>query len=252
MSGGFNYPHDADGLLDGLVLSVRWFDDGNNRGKLHVCKECHRSLSIRKIPEAALANGFWVSHMPSKFDGATVIEPAAAYAVRVKGHVIALKSKKIRNVPGSAQRSLRGTSVFYASDSCSVAQELPLAATGLMDMISTVLAGKGKPTESQLKRLLGARKHMVRDLIDYMQDKDANLVNDFSLARKATMSEANLDAYPCDGGVPPEILKACLNPRDPNNLRRRAASLYTNDRRENEAIDDDDDDSDDDDSEGCV
>jgi hypothetical protein len=177
-----------------------------------------------------------------------VIERAAAYAVRVKCHVIALESRKIRNIPGSAQHSVRGTSVFYASDSCSVGQELPLAATGLLDMISMVLARKGKPTESQLKRLLGARKHVVRDLIDYMQDKDANLVNCFRFARKASICEVNLDTYPCDGGVPPDILKACLNPRDPNNLSRTAASSNTNDRRENEAIDDDDDD----DNEGCV
>ena len=140
--------------------------------------------------------------------------------------------------------------MFYASDSCSVGKELPLAATGLLDMITIVLAGKGKPTGSQLKRLLGARKHMVRDLVEYMQDRDANLVSGFTLGREASMSEANLDTYPCDGGVPPELLKACLNLRDQNNLRRKAASSYTNDRREDEEIDDDDDD--DDDNSGAV
>ena len=47
---------------------------------------------------------------------------------------------------------------------------------------------------------------MVRDLIAYTQDKDGNLVNGFTLARKASMSEANLKTYPCDGSVPPELL----------------------------------------------
>ncbi|CAN0374169.1 unnamed protein product [Laminaria digitata] len=96
MSFFYNYPHDPDGFLDGLVLTVHGFDEENNRGKLHVCKVCHRSLSNRKFPEAALANGFGVGDMPSKVDGATVIERAAAYAVRVKGHVIAQESRKIR------------------------------------------------------------------------------------------------------------------------------------------------------------
>ena len=125
---------------------------------------------------------------------------------------------------------------------------MPLAATGLLDMIAIVLAGKRKPTESQPKRLLGARKNMLRDLIDYTQDKYGNVVNGFTLARKASMSKANLETYPCDGSVPPELLDGCLNPRDPNNLRRRAASSYTNDRREEEATNDDDDDI----EEGCV
>lgn len=197
------------------------FDEKNNRGKLHVCKDCHKFLISRIIPEAALAKGFWVGNMPSKFDGATVIERAAAYAVHVKGHVIALKSRKVRNIAGSAQRSLQGTSVFYASNSCSVGKKLPLAATGVLDILTVVLAGKGKPTGSQLERLLGARKHMVRGLTEYMQDKDANLASGFTLAREASMSEANLDIYPCDGGVPPELLKACLNPRDPNTPKSR-------------------------------
>ena len=87
----------------------------------------------------------------------------------MKGHVIALKSRKVRNIPGSAQLSLRGTFVFDTNDSCSVGQEFPLAVTGWLDMLTIVLSGKNKPTASQLKRLLGARKHMVRDLIEYKQ-----------------------------------------------------------------------------------
>ena len=66
------YPNEPGGLLDGLVLSIRGFskEDG---GKLHVCKDCYNSSSQNKIPEKALANGFWVGDMPRKFDGATVV-----------------------------------------------------------------------------------------------------------------------------------------------------------------------------------
>ena len=81
---------------------------------------------------------------------------------------------------------------------------------------------------------------MVRDLIAHTQDKDGNLVNGFTLVRKASMSEANLENYLCDRSVPPELLDRCLNQRDPNNPRRRAASSYTNERREEEATNDDD------------
>ena len=91
-------------------------------------------------------NVFFVGEMPRTFDGATVVERAAACAVRVKGHVITPESRKVCNISGSGQRVLRGTSMFFASDSCFVGEELPLSATVLLDMITIVLAGKRKPT----------------------------------------------------------------------------------------------------------
>ena len=146
MSSCRNYPHDSDRSLDGLVFSVYDFDEDINRGELHVCKDCHRCLLNRKISVAALMNGFWVAEIPRKFQGATVVERAAACAVRVKGPVITPESREVRNISGSAQRVLRVTSMFFASDSCSVGEELPLAATVLLDMITVVLAEKRKPT----------------------------------------------------------------------------------------------------------
>ena len=74
---------------------------------------------------------------------------ASAYVVRVKGHLIAVGSRKVDNIPGSTQRPLQGTSVFYTNDSCSVRQELPLTATGWFDTFTIELAGKNKPTASQ-------------------------------------------------------------------------------------------------------
>ncbi|CAN0546201.1 unnamed protein product, partial [Laminaria digitata] len=38
---------------------------------MHVCDECFRSLTVVRIPEAALATGVWVGKLPAKFDSAT-------------------------------------------------------------------------------------------------------------------------------------------------------------------------------------
>ncbi|CAN0489522.1 unnamed protein product, partial [Laminaria digitata] len=38
---------------------------------MHVCDECFRSLKVDRIPEVALAIGFWVGKLPAKFDNAT-------------------------------------------------------------------------------------------------------------------------------------------------------------------------------------
>ncbi|CAN0076546.1 unnamed protein product, partial [Ectocarpus sp. 13 AM-2016] len=147
--------------------------------KIHVCDECYRSLARNILPDAALANGFWVGTLPDELQKATFVERAAAYPIRTKGHVVALESRRVNNIPGTAKRSMRGTSVFYANNSSSVATELPLAATGLLDMITVVLAGKKKPKTSDLGRLLGARKSMIRDISTTCSTKKRNLSSGF-------------------------------------------------------------------------
>ncbi|CAN0022133.1 unnamed protein product, partial [Ectocarpus sp. 6 AP-2014] len=174
--------------------------------KIHVCDECYRSLAKNKLPDAALANGFWVGTLPDELQKATFVERAAAYPLRTKGHVVALESRQVNNIPGTAKRCMRGTSVFYANNSSSVANELPLAATGLLDMITVVLAGKKKPKPSDLGRLLGARKSMIRAIIDYTLDKEDKLVVGFPVAKSLPLSEENLDSYSEDGSIPKVLL----------------------------------------------
>lgn len=55
--------------------------------------------------------------------------------------------------------------MFYLNDSCLVADKLPVAVAALLDMFTVILVGNHKPTKSQLAKLLGARKGMVRDLV---------------------------------------------------------------------------------------
>lgn len=175
MASFVGYPNDPDRLLDGLVLDRHGFEE-QHPFRMRVCTECFRSLRKNRIPDASLANGFYVGVLPTHLQGATRVEKAAAFPVRVKGHVVALKSRKVKGVSGSAQRCLRGISVFYTSDTLSVAQVLPLAATGLLDMITVVLVGKTKPTAGQLKKYLGARKEMVRNWVNHVMDRDRTLI----------------------------------------------------------------------------
>ncbi|CAB1106336.1 unnamed protein product [Ectocarpus sp. CCAP 1310/34] len=167
------------------------------------------------------------SEEPYKIHKATFVERAAAYPIRTKGHVVALESRRVNNIPGTAKRSMRGTSVFYANNSSSVATELPLAATGLLDMITVVLAGKKKPKTSDLGRLLGARKSMIRDIIDYMLDKEEKLVVGFPLGKSLPISEENLDSYSENGAIPKVLLDSILTSNDPLNVHARVSSTYT-------------------------
>lgn len=94
-------------------------------------------------------------------------------------------------------------------------------------MITVVLAGKKKPTKpSDLGRLLGARKSMIRDIIDCMVDKDDQLVVGFPLAKSVPVGEENLDPYCENGAVPKVFLDSILTSDDPLNVRARASSSH--------------------------
>ena len=104
-------------------------------------------------------------------------------------------------------------SVFYANNSSSVGKELPLAAADLLDMITVVFAGKKKPKVGELGRLLGARKTMIYDTIQYMQSND--LIVGFPIARRLPFNRetGNLNTFPA-GGIPTEFAEAILDPGD--------------------------------------
>ena len=72
-----SYPNDDGRLLDGFLVlfSVHGFEEAEPR-KMHVCDECFRSLKVDRIPEVALAIGFWVGKLPAQFDNATKSPPS--------------------------------------------------------------------------------------------------------------------------------------------------------------------------------
>lgn len=120
-------------------------------------------------------------------------------------------------------------SVFYANNSSSVGKELPLAAADLLDMITVVFAGKKKPKVGELGRLLGARKTMIYDTIQYMQSND--LIVGFPIARRLPFNRENLNTFPA-GGIPKELAEAILDPGDELGSRAQVSSSYTRDRDE--------------------
>ena len=119
--------------------------------------------------------------------------------------------------------------MFYANNSSSVGKELPLAAADLLDMTTVVLAGKKKPKVGELGRLLGARKTMIHDIIQYMRSND--LIVGFPIARRLPFNRENLNTFPA-GGIPKELAEAILDPGDELGSRAQVSSSYTRDRDE--------------------
>lgn len=197
----FNYPGDSQKLLDGLVLEREGFET-NAPHRLRVCSTCLDDLRENKLPKAAKANGFFLGDFPEELQDASWVEMMAASPVRMSGTVVALEEFKVGRLSGSAKTLMRGTFTFYLHNAYAIGRELPACDIDIAGSFACALVGT-KPTLDQLRRLFGARRCMVRALLDFQLDKDNTLVGVHKLAREAQQSEANLRTY-ADGRVYPK------------------------------------------------
>lgn len=226
----FNYPGDDGNLLDGHVLARQGFETD---GRLSVCVECLNSLL--KVPEAALANGLWLGDFPEHLRCATFVEMIAASPVRISGMVLALDELRVGNVGGSAKSLMRGTFTFYMQDAYGVQLRLPACDTDIAGSFTCALVG-AKPSVAQLRKLFGARRKMVEDLLAFQLDTGNYLVGVHQLARDAQLSKANLDTYMDDGFIPQAILDAMIPVKDTTNSYANARSTHAHGNREPENV----------------
>ncbi|CAB1107609.1 unnamed protein product [Ectocarpus sp. CCAP 1310/34] len=226
----FNYPGDHRNVLDGHVLARQGFQPDAPH-HLRVCQECLNSLLKDKMPEAALANGLWLGDFPDHLRGATFVEMMAASPVRISGMVLALDELKVGNVRGSAKSLMRGTFTFYMQDAYGVQLRLPACDTDIAGSFTCALVG-AKPSVGQLRKLFGARRKMVEDLLAFQLDKDNQLVGVHQLAQEAQLSAENLDTYKDDGSIPKAIFDALLPVNDSTNAYANARSTHAHGNRE--------------------
>ncbi|CAM9426732.1 unnamed protein product, partial [Laminaria digitata] len=158
---------------------------------LNVCTECFNDLRKDIMPRAALANGLWLGDLPEHLSNATFVEMAAASAVWINGMVLALDELKVGQVPGSAKSVMRGTFTFYYQDAYGVQLKLPACDSDVAGSFTCALVGS-RPTDAQLRRLLGARRSMVESLLAFQQDRNNELAGKHILARQAQISPENL------------------------------------------------------------
>ncbi|CAN0140099.1 unnamed protein product [Ectocarpus sp. 12 AP-2014] len=219
-------------LLDGLVLERLGFES-TSPYRMQVCKECLQSLLKERIPEAALANGLWLGDFPEHLRSATFVEMIAASPVRVSGMVLALDELKTGSVSGSAKSQMRGTFTFYMQDAYGVQLRLPACDTDIAGSFTCALVGC-KPNLAQLRRLLGARRQMVQDLLDFQLCRDNRLVGQHTLARQAQLAPENLDGYSNDGSIPKAVLDAILPVKDSAKAYSNARSTHAHGNREDD------------------
>ncbi|CAN0471221.1 unnamed protein product, partial [Scytosiphon promiscuus] len=150
--------------LDNVVLAKEGFEREAPH-RLRVCAECLGDLKRGRMPYAALANGLWLGDLPGHLKNSTFVEMAAASPVRTSGMVIALEQLKVGGMPGSAQMMMRGTFTFLFQNAYGVEVSLPACATDIAGSMTCALVG-ATPTDAQLRRLLGARRSRISELMD--------------------------------------------------------------------------------------
>lgn len=145
--------------------------------------------------------------------------------------VLALDELKVGNVRGSAKSLMRGTFPFYMQDAYGVQLRRPACDTDIAGSFTCALVG-AKPTLDQLRKLFGARRKMVEDLLAFQLDKDNQLVGVHQLAREAQLSAQNLDTYKDDGSIPKAILDSLIPVNDSTNAYANARSTHAHGNRE--------------------
>ncbi|CAN0352634.1 unnamed protein product, partial [Pylaiella littoralis] len=111
---------------------------------------------------------------------------------------------------------MRGTFTFNLQNSYAIGRQLPGCGTDVTGSFACAIVGR-KPTLQQLRRFFGARRSVVRALLDFVLDRDNTLIRIHKLAREAQVSEANPDGYPEDGSIPQAILDALIPVTDRRN-----------------------------------
>lgn len=81
--------------------------------------------------------------LAEKLKNTASVERDSSYPGKIKGSCHCA-GRRVRNVRGTGKRSIRAKSAFCSNDASSVAKGLPQAVTVIRDMITVVLASKGK------------------------------------------------------------------------------------------------------------
>lgn len=227
-----DYPGDTTNRLNGCVLAREGFQP-EQPYHLRICKDCLRDLKRKTMPNAALANGLWIGDLPEDLADSTWVELAAASPVRTSGMVFALEQLKVGSIPRSAQRMMRGTFTFFFQNAYSVEAALPSCDVDIAGSMTCALVG-ARPSTAQLRKIFGARRQKIKDLMDFQRDSSRRLAGKHHLFHRATMSQANLETFPQDGSVPHAIWKSLIATSDPDKTRQKARSTYVPDNRETE------------------
>jgi hypothetical protein len=126
-------------------------------GAKHICSPCATALKKNKMPDLALANGFWIGEIPRELDDLTLGEKALISRVRRNRSLVRVSKghyKMVANV------------ISWPNPVVKVYAALPPPREDLDDVLAIIFTGTEPPTEEDSKRspLLVRRKKVLQAL----------------------------------------------------------------------------------------
>ena len=156
------YLHDT--VIDNLPSQLLLSEGGVDENQMVVCCEtCLNSLKKEKLPKFSIANNFQIGKTPPELTGLRLSEKLLIAKCRAKMYVV-----KLRSCGAEAQRGLKGNTITFPQDVVKIAATLPANPDILADHLNVVFIGKNKPSPELLKKVVGVRRHVVYNALNFL------------------------------------------------------------------------------------
>ena len=147
----------------------------------NICKTCHKSLSMKKIPKMALANGKWMGKVPNELSNLTFTEQLLIARIRHNRCIVRVSS---------GMHKMRANAISFANPIPKVYDILPPPIEELDEVLAFIYTGPCKPTKSDFERTpLLVRRNKVKLALNWLKLNHCDYYD-------IDISQKNLNQYP--------------------------------------------------------
>lgn len=175
------------GVEDTPILCKEAIVEKDGKAQVCVCVTCYNSLSRKRLPLLALANGIWLGEVPDELKELNFVEKLLV--ARYRHNVCVVRVSK------GGQRKLHGNAIVFAQPVAKLHNILPPPIGELRQCLVLLFTGPTEPTEADFKRTpLLVRQHVVKRALEWLRDNHSDY-------KDLQISDENLRSYP--ENVPP-------------------------------------------------
>ena len=161
-----------------------------------ICNKCYKSMTKKKIPIPALANGKWIGDVPTELSDLSYAEQMLVARIR-HNHCIVRVS--------SGMHKMQANAITFANPTSKIYDKLPPHSSELDEVLAFIYTGPCKPTQSDFERtLMLVRQNKVANTLKW-------LILNHSDYYDVELSAKNLASY--SDNVPPVVVDYRHSPR---------------------------------------
>lgn len=152
----------------------------------HLCVDCEKDLSRKKIPKLALVQHNWIGKVPPQLQDLTYAEGIMIAKVRHNRCVVRVNSGRVR---------MSANAVMFSQPYVSVYHKLPPSKEEMNEILAFVFTGSSQPTPEEFERTpMLVRRKKVMEALEWLKLNHQGYVD-------LEISKENMDTY-ADRGIP--------------------------------------------------